>query len=67
MTKRFSTIILSLQWLAKKYWRDSEIYIKPKNKYEKEINDKKLLSKISKEEIDFAKQLCIMNDIEYIE
>ena len=64
MNKRFETIILKCQELRKKHGFDYEEKCKAKiEKFSREIIEKNLIAKCFDE--TFAKQLCIMNCLEY--
>ena len=64
LNNRFSRIIQMCQKAKKKYGFDYEEKYKNKiEKFSKEIKENKLIDKC--EDKTFAKQLCIMNDINY--
>lgn len=64
MDKRFETIILECQELRKKYGVYYEENCKKQiEKYSSEIIEKGLVNKC--QDVYFAKQLCIMNCLQY--
>lgn len=65
MDKRLEKIIAECQKLREKFGDDYEVKTKKqREKFSKEIISQKLIEKCGNDK-DFAKQLCIINELQY--